>query len=176
MDFSSAVQCGHWYVLFDPGWNGDPTHGNPPLTVIVGGWRFAVDGGLGPFQPNPHYRPLTSETPTDPIDALLRLVRTEKAGDACSAQIIPTLNHTVIGIACDDQSRPLIAFSPDDRPCTVVVTAEVHKKRLDVQHWVSIIGSNLPNVLPNDTDVWFNPSSAHQFRLDGSILRCPSQE
>ncbi|MGW4094541.1 hypothetical protein [Nocardia sp. NPDC004750] len=71
MDPSSAVRRGDWFVLLDPDWSGDPIQQSPAVEVMVGGWRLAEDGTLGPFWPNPGYRP---QTPDTPIDALLRLI------------------------------------------------------------------------------------------------------
>lgn len=79
-----------------------PADETPPVEVMVGGWRLEEDRELGPFRPNPGYRPPTPNTPSDPIDALLRLVATgEDRGD----RIIPTLTRTVVEIACDDQNQ-----------------------------------------------------------------------
>lgn len=171
MDPSSAVRQGDWFVLFDPNWAGDPTQDAPPTEVMVGGWRLE-EGELGPFRPNPGYRPQTPNTPSDPIDALLRLIA---AGEDRGDRIIPTLTHTVVEIACDDQNQPRIALSPDDIPCVVVVTAEIHKQRLTVPRWLSVLGSRLPEIVPDGTDVWFNPSSDHQFRLATTAIRPTGQ-
>ncbi|MBF6228748.1 type VII secretion system-associated protein [Nocardia abscessus] len=172
MDPSSAVRRGDWFVLFDPHWSGDPTQRTPPVEVMVGGWRLEQDGELGPFRPNPSYLPQTPHTPSDPIDALLRLIA---AGESRSDEIIPTLTRTVVAIACDDQNQPRIAFSPDERPCVVVVTAEIHKQYLPVPRWIPVLGSLLPEVVPSHTDVLFNPSSDHSFRLANNAIRPAGQ-
>ncbi|WP_159851083.1 type VII secretion system-associated protein [Nocardia sp. CY41] len=168
MDPSSAVRHGDWFVLFDPNWSGDPTRDTPPVEVMVGGWRLEENGTLGPFRPNPGYRPQTPDTSSDPIDALLRLIA---AGQDCGDQIVPTLLHTVVEIACDEDNRPRTALSPDDIPCVVVVTAELHKQHLPVPCWVSVLGSRLPEIIPDGTDVWVNPGSDHPFRLAATAIR-----
>ncbi|MGW5751314.1 type VII secretion system-associated protein [Nocardia rhamnosiphila] len=172
MDPSSAVRQGDWFVLFDPNWSGNPTDKTPPVEVMVGGWRLEEDGELGPFRPNPGYRPQTPNTPSDPIDALLRLIA---AGEDRGDRIIPTLKRTVVEIACDDQNQPRVALSPDDIPCVVVVTAEIHKHHLPVSRWLPVLGSRLSEIVPAGTDVWFNPSSDHRFRLDTDVIRAADQ-
>ncbi|MFI9413973.1 type VII secretion system-associated protein [Nocardia gamkensis] len=172
MDPSSAVRHGNWFVLLDPDWSGDPTQNPPPAEVMVGGWRLEQDGTLGPFWPNPGYRPQTPDTPSDPIDALLRLIT---AGEDCGDQIIPTLLHTVVEIACDEDDQPRTALSPDDIPCMVVVTAELHKQHLPVPRWIPVTGSRLPEIVPADTDVLFNPAGGHPFRLATAAIRSAGQ-
>lgn len=172
MDPSSAVRHGDWFVLFDPNWAGDPTQDTPPAEVMVGGWRLEQDGTLGPFRPNPGYRPQTPDTPSDPLDALLRLIT---AGEDRSDQIIPALTHTVVEIACDDQNEPRTALSPDNIPCVVVVTAEIHKHQLAVPRWLPVLGARLPETVPDGTDVWFNPGSDHPFRLATTAIRAAGQ-
>jgi hypothetical protein len=150
-----------------------PHPGPPPAEAIVGGWRLEEDGKLGPFQPNPGYRPHTPSTPSDPIDAVLRLIA---AGEHRGDQIISTLIHTVVEIACDEQNQPHIALSPDDIPCVVVVTAEIHKQRVTVPRWLSVLGARLPQIVPDGTDIWFNPGSDHQFRLATNAIRAAGHQ
>lgn len=66
MDPSAAVRQGDWFVLLDPSWISEGHPGDPPLEVLVGGWRREKDGELGPFQPNPGYLPQSPEAPAIP--------------------------------------------------------------------------------------------------------------
>ncbi|MGW4720454.1 type VII secretion system-associated protein [Nocardia sp. NPDC004260] len=168
MDPSSAVRRGDWFVLFDPTWRGAPDQEPPPVEMMVGGWRLEEDGTLGPFRPNPAYRPQTPDTPSDPLDALLRLVT---ADEDCGDQIIPALLHTVVEIACDEHDQPRTAASPDGIPCVVVVTAEIHKQRLASSRWIPVLGSRLSEIIPDGTDMLFNPGSGHPFRLATTAIR-----
>ncbi|MFQ6229429.1 type VII secretion system-associated protein [Nocardia sp. NPDC002869] len=168
MDPSTAVRHGDWFVLLDPKWSSEAHAGDPPLEVVVGGWRIEKDGELGPFQPNPGYLPLSPRSPSDPIDALLRLA---DIGEDRSDRIVPTLLRTVVEIACDEQHRPRTAMSPDGIRCAVVVTAEIHKQHLGVRHWVPVLGSRLYGALPECTDILFNPGGDHSFRLTAAAVR-----
>lgn len=157
-----AVRRADWFVLLDPTWRADNPHSEPPAEVIVGGWQLGMDGSLGPFRSNPRYAPADDSIPTDPIDALLRLITT---GEDCAEQIIETLRNTVVQIGCDHQDQLCVGAAPDNVPCVLVVTAEVHKRHVDLPRWRPILGAQLPRVVPAGIDVLFNAGGNHQFRL-----------
>lgn len=163
-----AVRRADWFVLLDPRWRAESPGSEPPTEVIVGGWLLGTDGGLGPFESNPRYAPADDSIPTDPIDALLRLITN---GENCADQIIETLLNTVVQIGCDDQDQLCVAASPDDVPCVLVVTAEVHKRHLDLPRWRPILGAHLPKVVPASIGVFVNARGNHQFRLVTDAIR-----
>lgn len=165
-----AVRQDNWFVLLDPDWPRPTPWSSPPPAVIVGGWMLDNKGDIGPFQPNPHFAPIGRSTPSDPTDAVLRLIAEgADAGD----QLVPTLSDSVVEIGCDDHDNPLIGAAPDGVPCVPVVTAELHKQRLEVQYWRPIVGSTLPDVVPIGTDILLNPGDRAQFRLITDALRQP---
>ncbi|MEU7768584.1 type VII secretion system-associated protein [Nocardia sp. NPDC049190] len=157
-----AVRRADWFVLLDPTWQSEGSPSDPPAEVIVGGWRLDKDGSLGPFQSNPRYIPANNSIPTDPIDALLRLITN---GENCAEQIIQTLKDTVVQIGCDDQGQLCVGTAPDDVPCVLVVTAEIHKQHSKLPRWRSILGAQLPKVVPAGLDILFNAGGNHQFRI-----------
>lgn len=163
-----TVRQDNWFVLLDPGWEPDTPLGRVPVHVIVGGWMLDDEGKVGPFQPNPRYVPPDDTTPTDPIDAILRLVVN---GENRGHEIIPTLRDTIVQIGCDQDDEPVIAQAPDDMPCVLVVTAEVHKLQLSIPHWWPVVGSRLADIVPDGADILVNPGSSHQFRLVAGTLR-----
>lgn len=163
-----AVRQGNWFVLLDPGWTAGTPDSVPPPEVIVGGWMLDADGAVGPFEPNPNYVPRNQSTPTDPLDALLRLAaRGEDVGD----QIVPTIRDTVVQIGCDENDDPVIVLSPDGVPCVQIVTAEVHRSRLTTDRSWPVVGSKLSEIVPEGTDILINPGGRAQFRLVGAALR-----
>ncbi|MGW1743270.1 type VII secretion system-associated protein [Nocardia sp. NPDC001965] len=172
MDSSAAVRQGDWLVLLDPAWTSQAHPGDPPPEALVGGWRLEKGGQTGPFEPNPSYLPLSARSPSDPIDALLRLV---DMGEDRTDRIVPTLLRTVVEIAYDERNRPRIALAPDDIRCVVVVTAEIQKQRLGAGNWVRMLGSQLYQALPPGTDLLFNPGSDHSFRLTADAVRPADQ-
>lgn len=154
-----------WVVLPDPGWDPDSPL---PAVAMVGGWRLGESGKPGPFQPNPDYRPRDAATPTDPLDAVLRLFA---AGEDVGHRIVPAVLDAVLQIGCDDCGTPLVGSAPDGALCVAVVTAEVHKRRVQADRWLSISGDRLPEVTPPGADILFNPGGPAQFRLVARALR-----
>ncbi|MGW4094542.1 hypothetical protein [Nocardia sp. NPDC004750] len=41
--------------------------------------------------------------------------------------------------------------------------------------WIPILGSRLAEIVPDDTDVLFNPASDHPFRLTTTAIRFAGQ-
>ncbi|MGW0182488.1 type VII secretion system-associated protein [Nocardia sp. NPDC003345] len=162
-----AVRYGDWFVLVDPGWEPGSRSTPPPPEVIVGGWELGPDGTAGPFRPNPRYRPGDPAAPTDPLDALLRLVVT--AG-RIGGEVLDTMADTVVEIGCDSEDRPLLGRAPDGTPCVVVVTAESQKTHLDVDRWWPVHGRDLAGLVPPGADVLVNPAGAAPVRLRTEAL------
>ena len=157
----------NWLVLFDPAWQrtGDE---QPPKEVVVGGWLLDSDGKPGPFQPNPDFVPSGPDTPSDPIDAVLRRVgRGDKVGD----QLVPAVLDAVVEIAVDDAGNPLVGPAPDGVPCVGVATAPLHKARVEAPRWRSLVGRNLPAVVPPGAGILLNPDGPAAFRLTMEALR-----
>ncbi|MEC3920258.1 type VII secretion system-associated protein [Nocardia sp. CDC160] len=154
-----------WLILPEPEWDAESPL---PSGAMVGGWRLGENGRPGPFQPNPHYRPHDGATPTDPLDAVLRLFA---AGEDVGHRIVPMVLGAVLQIGCDERGAPRPCRAPDGAPCVAVVTAEVHKRRVNVDRWLSITGDCLPELTPPGADILFNPGGPAQFRLVAKALR-----
>lgn len=163
------VQQDNWFVLLDPDWQPGTSTESPPADAIVGGWRMLEDDTIGPFEPNPVYTPRSESTPTDPVDALLRLIASGRLdlGD----DLIARIRDSVIEIGCDAADQMLVGVAPDGAPCIPVVTAAVHKQSVDIEHWVPVLGAMLPEVVPPGIDILLNPGGSAQFRLITSALR-----
>jgi hypothetical protein len=165
---AGAVRQDNWFVLLDPGWQpGNPGQQAPP-EAVVGGWMLDEDGKPGPFQPNPGYLPGDESTPTDPTDAVLRLLI---AGQDVGDQLVPTVRDAVLEIAVDEKDEPMVSLAPDGRSSVLVATAPVHKQRLDVARWWPVVGTALPDVVPAGVDVLLNPGGPASFRLTMDALR-----
>ncbi len=163
-----VVRQDNWFVLLDPKWQPSSPDMKPPPEAIVGGWMLDEHDKPGPFQPNPDYVPGDETTPTDPTDAVLRLImRGENVGD----QLIPTVRDAVVEIAVDEEDQPLISPSPDGVMSVLVATAPVQRTGLPLERWWPVVGARLPELVPDGVDILLNPDGLAPFRLSTDALR-----
>ncbi|MEV6233736.1 type VII secretion system-associated protein [Saccharopolyspora shandongensis] len=159
-----------WVFLIDPAWQeqgGDPQR--PPREAVVGGWHVEADGTTGRFHANPDYVPSTPNSPTDPVDATLRLVN---KGEADADALLATLREAAFGIAVDEDQNPVIAPAPDGVASMLVTTSPAHRKRVQVEGWREATAAELADALPEEgVDVLINPGSPASMRLLASALR-----
>ena len=141
----------NWLVLLEP---------SGPETMI-GGWPLAADNTAGPFHPNPDYRPPHAGAPTDPVDAVLRLVA---AGKADADALIATLRAAVLEVAFDDDHL-VVAPAPDGVPCVLVVTAAAHREQVAVTRWGVLTLPELVDLLPVGVDILLNPGGPAATRV-----------
>ncbi|MGK8503166.1 type VII secretion system-associated protein [Nocardia asiatica] len=156
-----AVRLDDWFVLLDPTFDVSTTV-ELPADAIVGGWPVLDEGAVGPFEPNPHYRPRDEAAPTDPINATLRLL---VSADDVADDLVRMVRGSVVALGCDEENRPAIGKSPDGELCVVVATAESQKRNVPTPRWWPIAGDRLPDVIPEGVDILLNPASSAPFRL-----------
>ncbi|MFE3173132.1 type VII secretion system-associated protein [Amycolatopsis sp. NPDC059090] len=161
-------QLENWFLLMDPAWRPQAENEPPPIEAVVGLWPVEEGGKLGKFRSNPQYEPSDENSPSDPLDAVLRLVM---KGDATAEHIQLILRETLFDIAMNGDGRPLITQSPDDKLCTVIVTSEVHRLRINAPDWERVDLDELVELLEDDIDVFINPGGASAVRLDGDFIR-----
>lgn len=162
------VQRNDSFVLLDPSWRPSRSDEQPPPEAVAGRWMLDADGKPGPFQPNPDYLPGDQDTPTDPTDALLRLImRGENVGE----QLIPTVRDSVVEVAVDERDQPLVTPAPDGMLCVLVATSPAHRTGLPPDRWWPVVGSRLPEVVPEDVDILLNADGPAPFRLGTDALR-----
>jgi hypothetical protein len=158
-----------WAMLLDPAWQPRFPDEQPPVQAMAGGWPLDADGNPGKFEPNPGFVPATPTSPTDPIDAVLRLVAD---GQAPVDEVIPTVRDAMLEVAVSDDGYPLIGPAPDGAPCVAVATAPLHRQRVpSVEHWGTVTAEQLLKLLPSDTDILLNPGAPGSMRLLASALR-----
>ncbi|MFE7800532.1 type VII secretion system-associated protein [Nocardia sp. NPDC057440] len=165
-----AVPLDNWFVMVDASWQETAPDAAPPPELILGGWHVDEDGNQGPFEPNPDYVPSDDSSPTDPTDAVLQRAIN---GDDVGGDIIPTLFDALVEIAGNDRGELLVGAAPDGVRCVCVVTAAVHKRRIEAERWIQILGSELAKIVPDGVDILLNPNSREQFRLHTGALRKP---
>jgi hypothetical protein len=156
----------NWLLLVDPAWvrQGDE---RPPRGTIMGGWLLDHHGRPGLFRPNPEFRPTGPNAPTDPVDALLRLLG---RGEQVADQLVPTLLDAIVELAVDQVDRPLVGPAPDGVPCVGVATAPLHRVRATGARWREVAGRHLVGTVPRDIDILLNPESPASFRLRTDVL------
>jgi hypothetical protein len=183
-----------WVFLIDPAWQAqaaeqgedgaDPQ--KPPLEAVLGGWFVEESGSTSRFHANPAYEPSTPDSPTDPLDAALRLV---VRGDSEPDQLLDIMTESAFGLAVDGENSPVVVMSPDEVPCVIVATAPAHSRRIaeieglqDIEAWAEVNLAQLVGVLPEEgVDVLLNPGATSSMRLIASALReaaakAPAQE
>jgi hypothetical protein len=160
-----------WVLLVDPAWRpgDDGEASDPPPEAVVGGWYVEEDGTTGRFSANPDYLPSGPDSPTDPVDAALRLVT---RGDASADGVFSAMRDVLLGLGVDADENPVIAPSPDDVPSLLVTTAPVHRAGITVDGWVEVSAAELAAALPDKgPDVLLNPGSAVSMRVLASALK-----
>ncbi|SDY29060.1 hypothetical protein SAMN05216215_102362 [Saccharopolyspora shandongensis] len=158
-----------WVVLIDPEWEPEQEQQQPPETAIVGSWYMDSDGSLRDFRPNRAYEPSSPDSPTDPVDATLRLVM---RGELAVPELLASLpgSHLVIGL--DEENIPIVTRAPDGKPSVLVLTAYAHAQRLTVPVWAEATAEELADALPEEgVDVLLNPGAPASTRIGAQEFR-----
>jgi hypothetical protein len=157
-----------WAMLVDPRWTPSFEDESPPAEMMVGGWLLDEEGNPGRFQPNPTYVPAGEDSPTDPADAVMRLILT---GEATIDDLVPAIQDAIMELAVTEDGQPLVGAAPDGVSCVAVVTADVHRTRVGADNWADVTVEELLDVLPPDTAILFNPGAPASTRLTPDTLR-----
>ena len=155
-------------LLIDPEWQAEDDLDTPPFEAVVGLWPLEPDGSAGPFRSNPDYRPVTENSPSDPVDALLRLTL---RGDAEVEHLQVVLRDCLVDQAMNGDGRPLITRSADGVPCAVVATSTPHRSRIVSPDWRRVGLPALVADLPDGMDLLLNPGGPAAVRLTGDFVR-----
>ncbi|MGW5646282.1 type VII secretion system-associated protein [Saccharopolyspora sp. NPDC003752] len=158
----------NWLLLMDPSWTSSSGNEAPPIEAVVGLWPVEDGCRLGKFRPNPEYAPSEENSPSDPLDAVLRLVLQDRA-EVEHIQLV--LRDSLFDIAMNGDGRPLVTKSPDEVPCVVVATGEPHRRRVSSPDWRRIDLDELVVLLADGVDVLFNPAGPASVRLTGDFMR-----
>jgi hypothetical protein len=157
-----------WVFMIDPAWQPQPQPDSeeappPPLEVVVGVWLAGADGTTGPFRPNPYYVPSSPFSPTDPMDAVLRLISRDEAD---WDTVFSILRDSEFGVALDVEGDPVLAASPDDVQCLLATTAPAHRAAVQADTWRDVSASQLLALLrENEVDLLINPGAVTSTRL-----------
>ena len=156
-----------WVFLVDPAWQPAQDGENPPAQAVVGGW-LVTDGAVGRFEPNPDYEPATPDSPTDPVDAALRMAAD---GEVDTDALFAVIRESEFGVALDEHQRPLIAPAPDDVLSLLVTTAPAHRSRVRAEAWQVVNAEQLAGLLAeHEVDALVNPGATTSTRLLASTI------
>jgi hypothetical protein len=149
-------------LLTDPEWE------EPDERAVIGMWPLREDGTTAPFRPNPGYVPRFENSPTDPIDAAVRLAM---QGEVEIEQLRELLEDSEFWQGFNGDGRPLLVRSPDDVLCVVVATSAVHRDRIFSPEWRTVELFELMAALPDGADLLVNPGGPAWVRLSGTLFR-----
>ncbi|SDT56457.1 type VII secretion system-associated protein [Actinoplanes derwentensis] len=154
-------------LLVDPEWESDDEE--PPFEAVIGMWPVEPDGTMGRFRSNPEYFPRFEESPSDPIDALLRLAL---SGETEMAQLRTVLRDSTFELAMNGDGNPLVDRSPDDVRCVIVATSAPHRQRVAAPEWrLTDLDQLLAVTAAEGYDALFNPGGPAPVRLAVDFLR-----
>ena len=163
----SDATPGDFFLLTDPEWD-DADSDETPIEAIIGLWPVDEQGKVGRFTPNPDYQPKYENSPSDPIDALLRLAM---RGDAPMEQLQLILRDSMFDLAMNGDGRPLVLKSPDGVPCVVITTSGPHRERVMSPEWQPSDLMDLAQRMADGVDLLINPNGPAAVRLTGSFVR-----
>jgi hypothetical protein len=161
--------AGEFVLLVDPEWESEEEGGEPPFEAVVGMWPIGPDGTTGRFRSNPEYLPFFEESPSDPIDALLRLALD---GETEMARLRAVLRDSTFELAMNGDGNPLVDRSPDDVRCVIVATSAPHRSRVAAPDWkLTDLDQLLTLTAGEGYDALFNPGGPAPARLTVDFLR-----
>ena len=112
--------------------------------------------------------PLDREVPSDPIDAVLRLLARAET-EMEHLQLL--LRDSLVELATSDEGRPLVVASSDGVRCVIIATGAPHRERARSPSWRRVDLEELVARLPEGCDVLVNPDGPAPVRLTGHVIR-----
>jgi hypothetical protein len=158
-------------IMVDPNWQATEDEETPPIHAVLGGWQLDAQGNADRFEGNPAYEPTDPGSPTDPVDAVVRLVLRREAG---ADRLLTVLDDVKLAIAVlDDKRTVAIADSPDDVPCVLVATAPAQRSHVEAPGWIEqITVRDLAGFLPDDgVDVLLNAGAPYSMRVATKTIK-----
>ncbi len=156
------------FLLTDPEWEPENPDDAPPYEVVVGMWPMLPNGTVGEFRPNPDYEPRYEASPTDPLDALIRLTL---LGEVDPEHLAAVLRTSLVELALNGDGRPLVVRDDDGGLCAMLATSASHQRRIIAPDWRRVGLAELSTTLADGTDVLVNPGSPTGARLGADFLR-----
>jgi hypothetical protein len=164
-------------ILVDPAFEPSAEMPDPPPESIVGGWEVAHEGARGRFRPNPVHVPSSPDVPSDPVDAVLRLLA---SGESDGEDLLAALGEVDLGIAVDGEGQVVVVPAPDGVPCVLATTAPRHRAAAahpPVANWHEVPLAEVAAALPDEgVDVLLNPRGPAPMRITAAAVREAAQQ
>lgn len=168
-DWSTDSSRDGWFLLMGPTWQGGPPgDGPPPTECVVGGWPLGETGEPGLFRANPGYVPPDPSAPTDPVDAVLRLL---VARQADPERLRWPLRGAEFQLALDACGEPIVMRVPGAGAFVMIATAEAHRLRVRADAWRQVDLVALAAVVGDGVDVLINPGGPAAARVVNAFIR-----
>ncbi|WP_018908512.1 type VII secretion system-associated protein [Salinispora arenicola] len=164
----STPTGGDYLLLTDPEWEPEKPDEALPFEAVIGLWPVLENGNVGEFRPNPEYEPRYENSPSDPLDAVIRLTL---FGDVEPDQLVAVLRDSLVELALNGDGRPLVVRADDGVLCAMLATSALHQREIVAPDWRRVGLTELVSTLGDGTDVLVNPGSATATRLGADFLR-----
>jgi hypothetical protein len=162
-------------LLVDPAFEETAETPDPPPESVIGAWPLAPDGTTGRFRPNPVHVPSSPDVPSDPVDAVLRLL---VGGEADEEDLLAVLGEVDLDVALDPDEVVLILPAPDGQLCLLATTAPRHRAAVidgtaaPVASWRTVGLAEVAAALPEQgVDVLLNPHGPAPMRVAAAAVR-----
>lgn len=162
-------------VLVDPAFEESAEAPDPPPQSVIGAWPVAPDGTTGRFRPNPVHVPSSPDVPSDPVDAVLRLLARDE-GEV--EDLLAVLGEVDLDVALDPDAVVLVVPAPDGQLCVLATTAPRHRAAVldavgpPVASWRGVGLTEVAAALPEQgVDVLLNPYGPAPMRVAAAAVR-----
>jgi hypothetical protein len=162
-------------LLVDPAFEESAETPDPPPESVIGGWAVGPDGSTGRFRPNPVHVPSSPDVPSDPVDAVLRLLA---GGEADTEDLLAVLGEIDLDVALDPDAVVLVVPAPDGQLCVLATTAPRHRAAVvdaedaPVAGWRAVSLAEVAAALPEQgVDVLLNPYGPAPMRIAAAAVR-----
>ncbi|SEF27738.1 hypothetical protein SAMN05421837_1031015 [Amycolatopsis pretoriensis] len=160
---------GHVLLLLDSAWNNTEDAQEAPIEVVLGALVMTGNSEPERFVPNPDYRPSSPDSPLDPLDGVLRLLR---RGEGEPEHLADALRYSTLRIAVDEQGVVLVEPAPDGVFVVLVASSPGHESHAKAAGWREVTLADLAAALPaTGVDVLVNPASPVSMRFYADAIR-----
>jgi hypothetical protein len=164
----------HWLGVVDPMWPDDQL---APDWALIGSWRTDAHGDVVEWRDNDEYSPsplaLGWDDPTDDVDAAAQLAAT---GYGSAEELTRVLAAAEVAVLVDVDDAPVLASAPDGTAVVPVFSSDSHLAGLGALRHQIVPIAELIDLLPDDCQVYVNPTGPAPLGVEPRELRAALQE